>query len=811
MSDLPTYEKLGAFYLGREKGDDGSLGQDLLYDAKDLTTHGMIVGMTGSGKTGLALGLVEEAAMDGVPAILIDPKGDLANLMLRFPEFRPEDFRPWIDPEEARRKGMSVDDLTEKTAESWKKGLGKWGQDGDRLRRLARAADFEVYTPGDTAGRPLNVLGSFDAPRGLDDTAFRDRVLYAVSGLLGFVGMDADAAQSVEHTFLSTLFETEWRAGRSLSLERVILSVQNPPFAKVGVFDVESFYPQKERMKLATKLNSLLASPGFAAWRSGEPLNVPDLLRNSNGKPKVSVLSIAHLNDSERMFFVTSLLNEVLTWMRRQTGTGSLRALLYMDEIFGYFPPNGMPPSKSIMLTLLKQARAFGLGIVLSTQNPVDLDYKGLSNCGTWWIGRLQTERDRMRVLDGLAGAAENASAAFPRAETAKLISGLGNRTFLMRNVHDDVPVLFETRWVMSYMAGPLTLPQLRSLVTRPEIPAAPECPAEPMPWERDYDGGTSAPAPASSRTAPAPAPAPASAPAPVLALPAWAKEYVKKGEGCGAWIPRAFGRVKLHFVSATANLDVWVERAFVADLGNDGAADWEEADILPWDEAGMSAGKRPDGPLETEPLAALTPKTESAWKKAVAAAAYQTQKMEQYVYEPLKLKSRGEESEADFRQRVSLADRERVDADKAKLTEKHKTDRKRLETKIATAEARVEREKDARRSSILSGLASAAGAVVGMLFGRRSGSGITTSATRAGSVIRSTGQTAKKAGDVRRAADSLEALQADLETLDAEFAEAVEAIRPAVLPQDAELVVKAVTPRKTDISVKELGVCWTR
>src|SRR3990172_8052895 len=173
------------------------------------------------------------------------------------------------------------------------------------------------------------------------------------------------------------------------------------PFGKIGVVDLESFYPAAERTKLSMRLNNLLASPTFASWLEGEPLDVAEMLYTPAGKPRLAIVSIAHLDDAQRMFLVTILLNEGLAWIRTQPGTSSLRAILYMDEVFGFFPPSANPPSKTPMLTLLKQARAYGLGVVLATQNPVDLDYKGLGNAGTWFLGRLQTERDKLRVLYG--------------------------------------------------------------------------------------------------------------------------------------------------------------------------------------------------------------------------------------------------------------------------------------------------------------------------------------------------------------------------------------------------------------------------
>ena len=809
MSDLPDYEKLGVFYLGRTKAADGAPASNLLYDAKDLTTHAMIVGMTGSGKTGLAVSLIEEAAIDGVPAILIDPKGDLANLLLQFPEMRPEDFRPWIDEDEARRKGLSPDELAVKTSETWRKGLAKWDEDGERIRRLGHAAEFAVYTPGDTAGRPLCVLRSFDAPKGLDSTALRDRILYTVSGLLGLLGISDDSVQGREHIFLSTLLEHEWRAGRDVTLEGIIRGVQDPPFSKVGVFDVETFYPAKDRMKLAMSLNALLASPGFSAWLEGEPLDAAHLLHGPDGRPRVSVLSIAHLSDSERMFFVTALLNEVLSWMRRQPGTGSLRAILYMDEIFGYFPPTANPPSKAVMLTLLKQARAFGLGIVLSTQNPVDLDYKGLSNCGTWFIGRLQTERDKMRILDGLASASDAASAGFDRAEADKLLSGLANRTFFLRNVHDDASVLFETRWAMSYLAGPLTLPQLRTLCAPPKADEQSGAAAGSFEVSGSKLQVVSC-APEDNPQLSTPNSQLASA---RPALPATLRQYrpaAIDADESPVWRPVALGIAKLHFASATAKVDLFEERSLVAEIEDDGSVIWEDASV----EHGrmavrVGAPAVGSGEFVPPPEGALTAKTDAAWRKSFATALYQTQALELWRYAPLKLLSNAGEEEGEFRARVAMADRERRDAEKTKLAEEFQKKAQALDDKIRTASARVEREKDMRKSQWFSTAVSAGATLLGALLGTRRSASSAGTITRAGSTLRRTASIGKKSGDVQRAEESLDVLQERRTALEKDYEERIEAIRPVLDPAEVELESVVIRPRKADIDVLALGVLW--
>ena len=433
---MQDYEKLGEFYLGKEYDLANQQLRDnlILYDSKDLVTHAVCVGMTGSGKTGLCLALLEEAAIDSVPAILIDPKGDLANLLLTFPNLRGEDFLPWINEEDAAKKGLSPQDYANKQAATWLGGLADWGQSPDRIKVLRDKVEMTIYTPGSNAGLPMSILKSFAAPGQAvmeDGELLRERISTTVTSLLGLLGIDADPIQSREHILISNILDRAWKNGQDLDLAALIGLIQTPPMTKIGVLDLDAFYPAKDRFALVMALNNLLASPGFSAWLEGEPLDVGRMLYSPSGKPKMSIVSIAHLSDAERMFFVSLLLNQTLGWMRQQSGTTSLRAILYMDEIFGYFPPTANPPSKQPLLTLLKQARAFGLGIVLATQNPVDLDYKGLSNAGTWFIGRLQTDRDKQRVLDGLEGAAVSASGGYDRGEDGADSRGPGQSRVL--------------------------------------------------------------------------------------------------------------------------------------------------------------------------------------------------------------------------------------------------------------------------------------------------------------------------------------------------------------------------------------------
>ena len=763
---MEDFEKLGVFYLGREKGGDGNL---LLYPSKHLTTHGMIVGMTGSGKTGLAIDLIEEAAIDGIPSILIDPKGDLTNVLLQFPDLAPADFRPWIDVDEAAREGLTPDAFAARTAETWRNGLAKWGEDGARIRRLSASADFAVYTPGATSGRPIQLLNSFAAPQGVDEVTLRDSIINGVSSLLGLVGIAADPVQSREHILLSAIFYSEWKAGRSLDLPKLVNFVATPPFQKIGVFDIESFYPSKDRMKLAMALNGLLASPSFAAWREGEPLDIQRLLWTESGKPRVSVLSIAHLSDAERMFFVTAVLNATIAWMRRQSGTGSLRALLYMDEIFGYFPPNGKPPSKPPMLTLLKQARAFGLGIVLSTQNPVDLDYKGLSNCGTWFIGRLQTDRDKMRVLDGLEGAAADAGKGFDRGAMDRLISGLGKRVFLMRDAADDQPVLFETRWSMSYLCGPLSMEQIKRLLPPPAFPAF-DAGAAGMPSAFDVTVGDESSA---------------------SGMPSPFGGFGDAADADGSGPSGVAASVRLHFVDAKTATDTWVSAYWRADLVSGGSPDWSAATSL-------------DAPPERVPsLGPIAPKTAAVWAKMLASTVYQ-EKVETLMRDPeVKLVSRFGEGEGDFRARAAQARRERRDAAVEKVSATYSKRLQSLSDKLRTAEDRVARtsamkSQKVQQTAIWGGLAA-----LGALFG--GGRGMAGNISRAGSTIRSASRIGKANKDVEMAENNREVLQARYEELEKEYREALEAAQVEIDPDAIPLEKVLIRPRKSDIVVENL------
>ncbi len=799
------YEKLGAFYLGRpvdpENGE--TLAEPLLYDAKDLTTHAVCVGMTGSGKTGLCIGLLEEAAIDGIPALVIDPKGDLGNLLLGFPQLRPEDFRPWIDEGEATRKGRSPDEHARFTAELWRNGLADWGQDGARIQRFRDAVDVSIYTPGSSAGLPLTVLRSFRAPPAdlLDDgDALRERVLAAASGLLALLGIEPDPIRSREHILISNILDRAWREGRDLDLPGLIRQIQEPPLERVGVMDLESFFPAAERFALAMQINNLLGSPGFAAWLEGEALDVQRLLYTEDGRPRVSILSIAHLSDAERMFFVTILLNEVVAWMRTQPGTRSLRALLYMDEVFGYFPPTANPPSKTPMLTLLKQARAYGLGVVLATQNPVDLDYKGLSNTGTWFLGRLQTERDKARVIEGLEGASASTGASFDRARMERLLAGLGSRVFLMNNVHEDEPVLFHTRWVLSYLRGPLTRSQIATLMAdRKQAAPAPE---RPKP-------ARGAGKRASRRQATAAAPEPeGERPVVPAAIPEafLAPSGPLPGDAAILYRPALLGVASLHYANARADVDEWSEAAMLAPLVKGaGGSPWGGSSRL---EARPVLHDEPLPGARFAPLPgpAARATTYKRWTKMLASHLYKEHALVLWKSQAPKAISRPGESEGDFQVRLRQRLHEERDLGLEKLRKRYAPKLKRLKERIRRAELKVDREQDQYRQQKTQTAISVGATVLGALFGRKLGAG---SVGRATTAVRGASRAGREKEDVERARAELEDHREDLAALEKEFEASLEGLREASDTRALDYAALPIRPRKSDLAIDGLTLAW--
>jgi hypothetical protein len=766
---MTDYEKLGVFYIGRPKGE-GEPAEPLLYDSKDLTTHAVCLGMTGSGKTGLGIALLEEAAIDGIPSLVVDPKGDMANLLLTFPGLSAAEFRPWIDEGEAARKGMTPDAFAEKTADTWKKGLASWDEPPERIARLRAAADFAIYTPGAKSGLPLSILSSLGAPGAelaADAAAMRDRVSSVVSGVLSLLHIEADPLQSREHILLSNIVEKEWAEGRDLSLAGLIQSVQAPPFDAVGVMPLESFFPAKDRFALAMRLNTLVASPSFAAWTEGEPMDIQRLLYTPEGKPRVCVLSIAHLPDTERMFFVTVLLNELVAWMRRQPGTSSLRALLYMDEIFGYFPPSAMPPSKRPMLTLLKQARAYGLGVILSTQNPVDLDYRGLANIGTWFIGRLQTERDKARVIEGLLTADESGN--LSRSQLEAQLAGLGKRIFLMRNAHDDVATLFETRWCLSYLRGPLTPPQIAALM-------APAKAAQ----------SAAAPAPANAPVAePAAAPVP-SAPAPAARLRSGLK-----------------ASVRLHYANASQKVDYWETRRFLVPCDGAGNPLWEEIGPLDDGFEAVDAAEAARAGVPVPPVG--NPKHRTAYERALKAQLRYAAMLRLFALEGEKLVSRPGESRGEFTVRARQLLRDRRDEEKKKLSAKYGAKIAALQEKARKAQAKIESEKEQLSRQKMNTFLSFGTAALSVLLGRKAG-GLGRATTGLGKL----GQQQKERLDVAQAEATLKVVQEQLAALEAEAEAELEKVAERFDFDELPIESLDLQPKSADTLVQSLdAVCY--
>jgi hypothetical protein len=784
-------EGLGSFYLGQPYDVESKARGDgyVLYDSADLTTHGVCVGMTGSGKTGLCVGVIEEAALDGVPSIVIDPKGDLANLMLTFPALRPEDFRPWINEDDAAKAGVSPDDFAKSQAETWSKGLADWGQDGARIQRLRDAADFAIYTPGSDAGLPVSVLGSFAPPPDRSDAeALGDQIGAIATGLLALLGIDADPIKSREHILLSSLLGAAWANGQALDIATLIAQIQQPPFAKIGVLDLDSFYPQKDRFELALALNNLLAAPGFQLWMQGVPLEIGSLLRSAAGKPRVAIFSVAHLSDAERMFFVTLLLNAVLAWMRGQSGTTSLRALIYMDEIFGYFPPVGEPPSKKPLLTLLKQARAFGVGVLLATQNPVDLDYKGLSNAGTWMIGRLQTDQDKQRVLDGLEGASGQGGLDRPALE--KLLSALGSRVFLLNNVHENAPVVFQTRWTMSYLRGPLSRPQIASLMAPLKAALPPPVAAAPV---------AAAPVAAAPVAAPVSAGAAATPPAPPSGVqPAYLPLRGAAPAGASlAYLPMLLGGAHVRLLDAKSQVDEALDNARLAAFADGPVAiDWAGASDLALALADLESAPRDGAVFHELPTAARDAKGYTRWAKAYGDWLYQTQTVTLWRSPSQKLVSRSGESEADFRARLAQGSREGRDAQSEKLRAKYETKVAQLQAKLHTAQQAVDREENQQRGAGLQTAVSVAGSILGGFLGRKAvtAGSLTTAARGAGRVV-------QQHDDVERAEENVKLIQSQLAELETSFAQDAGGVGIDGAATE-ELATVLIRPKKADIDV---------
>ncbi len=789
------YEKLGQFYLGR--GYDAEAGKadgDLvLYDSKDLCTHGVVLGMTGSGKTGLCIALLEEAAMDNIPSIIIDPKGDIANLMLAFPELDAPSFRPWIHDDEARRKNTTPDALAEKTAELWKNGLAQWGQTPERIATYREKVDVNIFTPGSRAGIPVSILSSLDAPpfEVMDDAELAgERIESTVTSLLALVGINGDVIQSPEAVLLSNIFHHAWSAGQDVTLETLIRHIQRPAFDKVGVIDLEAFLPEKSRQALALRFNNLLASPGFATWLEGPPLDIASMLHCPNGKPRCSIFSIAHLDDTQRMFFVSLLLNQIVGWMRAQNGTSSLRAMFYMDEIFGFLPPTANPPSKRPMMTLLKQARAYGLGCLLATQNPVDLDYKALSNIGTWFLGRLQTERDKARVLDGLEGAASTQGSGFNRREMDRLLSGLGNRVFLMNNVHEDGPVLFHVRWVMSFLAGPMTRGQIKTLMDPKRDAFEKSTPAEPVA--------------ANPMAMPSAAPSTATSSRPVVG--AGVNEVFLSASGSGGDIlyqPHLLREGIVHFTSTKAGVDTSRE-VRLANPITSAAIDWEHQTPLP-DPFRESTPADGAGFAEL-PGFAMNAANYKPVEKDFSEWLYRNERVEVWFCPALKAWSNADETEGEFRARLLHQAHEARDAEIEKIRATAARKLRTLESRLQTAEGTLANRKASAQDAKMKAGVSIVGGILGALMGRKSGLG---TISRGSTAINRSTTAMNRSRTVATSASRVESLRDEIAQVGHEMEDEIAKIADSFDPQSLTLEAETLRPTRANVRVTRIALLW--
>ena len=794
MDSQYPYEKLGLLYLGRELDIESGAPspRPLLYKNKSMTTHGIIIGMTGSGKTGLGIGIIEETIMDNIPSIIIDPKGDMGNLLLSFPNCAPEDFVPWIDPTEAAKKEMTVEQYAAKTAETWKKGLDSWGQTTDRIASLRSRTDMTIYTPGSSAGVPVSVLSSFMAPAAdlLNDTDTLNSLVNATAtSLLALVDISGDPLQSREHILLSSLFLHFWRSGQDLSMESLIGNIVNPPFEKVGVFSLDTFYPQSQRMALAMSLNNILASPTFTAWTEGESLDIQRILYTEDGTPRTAIFSIAHLSETERMFFVTMLLNQFIGWMRRQQGASSLKALLYMDEIFGYFPPIANPPSKKPMMLLLKQARAFGVGVVLATQNPVDLDYKGLSNIGTWFVGRLQTRQDQEKVVEGIAGASDGA---LDEDRVKKLLSDMKGRQFLLNSAHLDEPLLFETRWVMSYLKGPISKNDIRKLMEQKKNQSA----------ATSDRGVTPPPALVSAGKDEAGHP-------PVVSRAIEQRYYLQNvvtddirfEPWLGAMASLRFFNVKRNIdIVQEIDLRLYLDQSFTRP-------EWEAAEAGTYCLDDYKLQSPVDSSFYPLPLSLLQLKDFRGLSREFSDFLYQSKRLELFRVKETGFESEPGESIGDFKVRFSDQLRENKEKAVDKLRKKYQVRRDRLEKKLNNAFDRLDKEKVDVTTKTTDSLISFGVAVVGAFFGRKTFSA--SNISKAATGMRNVGRVAKEKSDVKRVEQDVLELQSELEELALEIEEQATELANSFTLDNYLIETFAIKPRRSDIFDVRMFLLW--
>ena len=790
-----------ALHLGVKLDASGApTGERMELPTRELTTHGVIVGMTGSGKTGLGVVLLEEILSAGIPALVIDPKGDLGNLALRFPELRGEDFEPWVDPGQARQLGVSPGELAERTARDWRGGLERSGLAPDALSRFRDGVDVRVFTPGSSAGIPLDVLGSLAAP-GLswevEGEALAEEVEGLASGLLLLAGIEGDPLTSREHILLANLIEHGWREGRDLDLALLLGWIQSPPLRRLGVFEIDAFFPAQERLALAMRLNGLVASPSFAAWRKGEPLDVDALLRGPDGRPRASVIHLAHLSDTERQFVVTLLLSRVVTWMRRQPGTSDLRALVYLDEVFGFAPPTAEPPSKRPMLTIFKQARAHGVGMVVATQNPVDLDYKLMSNAGTWMVGRLQTERDKARIVEAL----RSASGEVDTGRWAARIGALDKRQFVMKTAAAADPTLFTTRWAMSYLRGPLTLAEVGRLKEEGGSAGA-AAPAAAVPAPGVAPGASPAtPSLATDESPVAPAVAQGTRVVHLDEAAPWARE-LGVAPGTGRLEAGVAVRVRLVFDEERAGLrheEEWEAVLFPLAVSPRAAdarvVDYDDRDFRDAPE-GEVVYALPEAPIGRADFF-------RALRRDFEEHLYRARTVRVLRNPALDLYARLEESEDAFRARCLRAAEDRADDEAAKLRDRVERKVEQARDRMAQAERRVrELEVDAgarRQQELVAG----AGELLSMFMGgRRRTSSLAGLASRRS-------QTRRTQERLQSAAERLEDHEETLRDLEEELAEGIEEVWSRWKSVAGQIEPLDVSLEKNDISVDEIVLFW--
>lgn len=804
-----------AFYLGKEFDFENKKMTDqiIFYDPADLTTHMFVTGMTGSGKTGLCVGLMEEAALQNIPAIVIDPKGDLTNLVLHFPDQLSQDFEPWIDPEAARRENKTIAEKAEETANLWKNGLADWGLYKNNIEQLKESAEFAIYTPGSTSGIAVDILSSFAAPE-LDwnenQEILRERISSNITALLGLIGYnDIDPLSSREHILLANIMEYFWSRGQSFDLSDLIMQTQSPPFDRLGAFPIDRLFPEKDRFTLAMKLNNFLASPSFQTWMQGQSLDIQKLLYANNGKPRQSIFYIAHLSENERMFFVTLLFGAIESWMRRQSGTSGLRAIIYFDEILGYLPPVANPPSRPIMLRMLKQARAFGVGMVLSTQNPVDMDYKALSNAGTWMIGRLQTDQDKVRLMDGL----QSASGSIDRSEANKLLSNLGKRIFLLHNVHEKGLKLFSTRWAMNYLAGPMTRSQIpalneiagvsaRKTTTTSAKSAANEPKTQPVRTQT----------PASERTITQPVSKPV--------LPSGILEFhlpnnltlqnaarntninLSSTSKITAieYNPRLLAQAEIRYLDRRYNVQTVQKKTVLVDDDSGRILRWEDHLTTTIDQNLIERGALPETGYQEIPVWMIDPKTLKIHQTDFIDWIYRTDTLMVRACQSLKLFAGPEVSAQDFQAQINQVVKEQLDAEIDKVSTSY-------DRKITTLEQRLEKEKrDVQNAEDRLGQrrmeeVGTHGEMVLALLSKRKKS-ISSSLTKRRMTSQAKAALEKEKQDVDNAIANLNAMQKEMKT-------AIEQLERDWKSKVNDITEITLTPMKKDIFVELFGIAW--